>query len=181
MKRLLVVVDYQKDFVDGPLGFPGAERLLPRIDRLIEEFEKAGDDVVFTRDVHHDNYLHTEEGRNLPVPHCLSGTEGAKFYGDIEERALAHPVFEKETFPCLALADYLRKENYREIVLCGLDSSMCVLSNAIIAKAADADAHIVVDLSASDCGDAAAKEAALIALKRLEVEIRDTETTRGII
>lgn len=173
MKHLLIVVDYQNDFVKGSLGFPGAETYYHRILNLIHEFEERGDDVVFTRDSHDAAYLHTEEGRNLPIPHCLQGTDGLKFYGEIENISKSHLVFEKETFPSLSLGDWLNKRDYEEIVLCGLDLSICVLANAVMAKAGCPNAHIVVDLSASGCGDEQAKETAISALKRLEVEVRD--------
>jgi len=173
VKRLLIVVDYQNDFVKGSLGFAGADAYYDRILSLLDSFETAGDEIVFTRDLHQENYLHTEEGRNLPLLHCQSGTDGAKFYGDLENRSRNYRVFEKETFPSLALGEYLQKRDYETIVLCGLDLSMCVLSNAIIAKAACPNAHIVVDVSASGCGDSDAREVALKELKRLQIECRD--------
>jgi nicotinamidase-related amidase len=173
MKRLLVVVDYQNDFVIGSLGFPEASQYYDRILTLMDSFKTSGDEVVFTRDLHHDNYLHTEEGRNLPVLHCQAGTDGAKFYGDLENRSGNCKVFEKETFPSLALGDYLQKNDYDAIIFCGLDLSMCVLSNAVIAKAACPNAHIIVDISASGSGDPEAAEVALKELKRLQIECRD--------
>ncbi|MCI2111523.1 MAG: cysteine hydrolase [Bacilli bacterium] len=181
MKRLLVVVDFQNDFVDGPLGFPKAASFYPRVKELISEFEDSRDEVVFTRDVREDDYLHTEEGRNLPIPHCLRGTPGARFYGDLEEMASAHRVFEKGTFGSEALLDYLKKGAYREIVLCGLDLSICVIANAIIAKTAAPNAHIVVDLSASGSGDREAEGHAIAALRRLEIETIDGTSKKGII
>lgn len=181
MKRLLVVVDYQNDFVVGPLGFPEASSYLPRIHELISEYEKAGDEVVFTRDVHDENYLHTEEGRNLPIPHCLRGSEGALFYGDLETIAQRHPVFEKETFPSDALLVYVKKGSYRQILLCGVDLAICVLSNAVICKAAAPDAHIVVDLLASGTGDPLAKECAVAELHKLEIETTEEHNKEGLI
>ena len=76
MKKLLIVVDYQKDFVDGSLGFPGAERLARPIQEKIEAYRAAGDEVVFTMDTHGENYAQTQEGRNLPVPHCMEESDG---------------------------------------------------------------------------------------------------------
>jgi len=173
MKRLLIVVDYQNDFVQGTLGFPGATSYYDRILALVDSFETSGDEIVFTRDLHEDNYLHTEEGRNLPVLHCMKGTDGAKFYGDLEARIRNHKVFEKETFPSLKLGDYLEGKDLDAIILCGLDLSICVLSNAVVAKAACPNAHIVVDVSASGCGDPEATKTAIAELGRLEIECRD--------
>jgi len=173
MKRLLIVVDYQNDFVKGSLGFPGADCYYDRILSLLNSFDASGDEVVFTRDLHEDNYLHTEEGRNLPILHAQAGTDGAKFYGDLENRSRNYRVFEKETFPSLALGEYLQKNKYETIILCGVDLSMCVLSNAVIAKSACPNAHIIVDVSASGSGDPEAQEVALKELKRLQIECRD--------
>jgi nicotinamidase/pyrazinamidase len=173
MKRLLIVVDYQNDFVQGSLGFPKATSYYDRILALMDSFEASGDDIVFTRDLHEENYLHTEEGRNLPVLHCQKGTDGAKFYGDLENRSRNYKVFEKETFPSLALGKYLEGKDYSTIVLCGLDLAICVLSNAVVAKAACPNAHIVVDVSASGSGDEEAQKTAIAELKSLEIEPRD--------
>jgi nicotinamidase/pyrazinamidase len=173
MKRLLVVVDFQNDFVTGSLGFPEAPALYHRILALIKEFQNANDDVVFTRDVHDGDYLHQEEGRNLPVLHCLRGSDGAKFYGDLENLSRNCMVFEKNTFPSLELSKWIERRSYDTIVLCGVDLSICVLANAIMAKAACPNAHIVVDLSASDSGDKDAKTVAIKALERAQVEVRD--------
>jgi nicotinamidase/pyrazinamidase len=173
MNRLLIVVDYQNDFVQGSLGFPEARSYYDRILSSIDAFSASGDEVVFTRDLHDENYLHTEEGRNLPVLHCQRGTDGAKFYGDLENRSRNCKVFEKDTFPSLALGEYLSKRNYDTIVLCGLDLSICVLANAVMAKSACPDAHIIVDVSASGTGDSEAQVVALKELKRLQIECRD--------
>ena len=81
MKQLLLVVDYQKDFVDGALGFAGAETLDGPIAEKIAAYHAAGDDVAFTLDTHQENYLDTQEGRKLPVPHCLMNSEGWQLYG----------------------------------------------------------------------------------------------------
>lgn len=81
MKRLLIVVDYQNDFVDGSLGFPGAELLEEPIAAKIEEYRSAADVIAFTFDTHRCDYLETQEGRNLPVEHCIEGAPGHALYG----------------------------------------------------------------------------------------------------
>ena len=85
MKRLLIVVDYQNDFVDGSLGFPGAELLEEPIAAKIEEYRSAADVIAFTFDTHRCDYLETQEGRNLPVEHCIEGAPGHALYGRIAE------------------------------------------------------------------------------------------------
>ena len=92
-KKMLVVVDYQNDFVDGALGFPGAEKLDHGIAQKIKEFAERGDHVVVTLDTHYDNYLDTREGKALPVPHCIEGTHGV--LGDKEVPMFKDPITDK--------------------------------------------------------------------------------------
>ena len=109
MKRLLIVVDYQNDFVDGSLGFPGAELLEEPIAAKIEEYRSAADVIAFTFDTHRCDYLETQEGRNLPVEHCIEGAPGHALYGRIAE--LIRPtdeVFEKPSFGSADLFEWLR-------------------------------------------------------------------------
>jgi nicotinamidase/pyrazinamidase len=182
MKKLLVVVDYQNDFVSGSLAFPSSSAYEPRIASLIGEFVSGCDDVAFTRDVHDEGYLHTEEGRHLPVIHCQKGTDGALFYGGIENISSSYPVFEKDTFGSAKLFDYIRGKSYGEIVLVGLDLSICVFANAVLAKSAAPDARIVVDISASGSGDAEAEHHAIEAMKRLQIDVRDlSKDTKGLL
>ena len=138
MKKLLVVVDYQNDFVDGALGFEGAEDIEDEIVKLIDEFEKNNDFVVFTLDTHEKDYLSTTEGRNLPVEHCIKGTEGWMVRERLQDYMKRHPVFEKHTFGSIDLGNYIKGLNVllEEVYLVGLVSNICVISNAIIAKAA---------------------------------------------
>ncbi|MGI6644752.1 MAG: cysteine hydrolase family protein [Bacilli bacterium] len=171
MKRLLIVVDYQNDFVDGALGFEGADRLYPFILEKIEEYRKD-DTVVFTRDTHFDNYLNTEEGRNLPIPHCIKNTKGWRFYKALEEISKDFLVFEKSTFGSYKLFDYLRKNEFDEIELVGLVSSICVISNAIIAKTALPNAHVIVNRLGTSSFDKDVHEKSLEVMKNLHVEIR---------
>ena len=146
MKSLLLVIDYQNDFVDGALGFPGAERLDGPIAAKISAYRSAGDTVAFTLDTHGENYLQTLEGRNLPVPHCLRGTPGWMLYGETgKARRPEDPVIEKPAFPSLELGTWLREKGYDRVELVGLVSYICVLSNAVVAKAALPEAAIVVD------------------------------------
>ena len=138
MKKLLVVVDYQNDFVDGALGFDGADAIEDEIVKLIDEFEKNNDYVVFTLDTHERDYLNTTEGQNLPVEHCIKGTDGWQVRPILEDYMKRHPVFEKHTFGSIDLGNYIKGLNVilDEVYLVGLVSNICVISNAIIAKAA---------------------------------------------
>ena len=148
MKKILVVVDYQKDFVNGSLGFDKAVTLEKGIYQKIKQYKQNSDEVVFTFDTHDDNYLQTQEGRNLPVPHCLRNTEGWDLYGKIADLCdETSKRFKKITFGSLELADYLTNKDYVSVELIGVVSNICVISNAIIAKAALPEAEIIVDAS----------------------------------
>ena len=138
MKKLLVVVDYQNDFVDGALGFDGADAIEDEIVKLIDKFEENNDYVAFTLDTHESDYLQTTEGRNLPVEHCIKGTEGWQVRDRLKEYLTRHPVFEKHTFGSINLGNYIQGLNVLidEVYLVGLVSNICVISNAIIAKSA---------------------------------------------
>lgn len=182
MKRLLIVIDYQKDFVDGALGFEGAELLDAPIARKIDEYREAGDSVWFTLDTHHKDYLETQEGRKLPIPHCLEGSEGHELYGEVAERLQeSDTVFLKPTFGSTALFERLAKQQciadglgvlpYRSIELVGLVSNMCVLSNAVIARTACPDTPIIVDAACTAAPDPATNEKALDILEGLQIEV----------
>lgn len=146
MKKLLIVVDYQKDFVDGALGFAGAETLDHAIAEKIRQYHAEGQDVLFTLDTHRENYAETQEGRRLPIPHCIKGTEGHALYGETARaRAESDTVLEKPTFPSLELGNWLSGKDYDQIELVGLVSYICVISNAVVAKAALPEAEIILD------------------------------------
>ncbi len=152
MKRLLVVVDYQVDFVTGALGFAGAEKMDHPIARRIEAIRAAGGDVVFTFDTHSAQYDKTQEGRKLPVPHCLKNSPGWELYGATGmARKPFDRCFEKPAFGSLEFANWLHGQAYTHIEFVGLVSNICVISNAVLAKAALPEAEIAVNstLSAS--------------------------------
>ena len=172
MAKLLVVVDYQIDFVDGALGFKGAEKIAPSIASLIKEFRKNNDDVVFTFDTHDADYLNTTEGKYLPVPHCLKGSKGWGLYPEIASLLGDAKIFEKPGFGSKELGHYIEEHSYDEIYLCGLVSDMCVFSNAIIAKSsASPYARIKVVRDATSSFDLEMQEKAFDVLKHLHIEI----------
>lgn len=177
MKKLLLVVDYQKDFVDGALGFPGAEKLDGPIAEKIAAYRSAGDDVAFTLDTHQETYLDTQEGRKLPVPHCLMNTEGWQLYGKTGQALdkSRDTVICKPTFPSLWLGDWLKGQDYDRIELVGLVSYMCVLSNAIVAKAALPEAELVVDASCTAGPDPRLHANALELMETLQITVVNRE------
>lgn len=172
MKKLLIVVDYQVDFVDGALGFAGAEGLDGPIAARIAEYRAAGDDVVFTYDTHGNNYASTQEGRKLPVPHCIAGSAGWELYGETGRSASPDDLrFRKPTFPSLELAEWLKGRAYRQVELCGLVSHICVLSNAVMVKAALPETEVVVDAALTASYDPALHEKALDVLEGLQITV----------
>jgi len=173
MKKLLVVVDCQKDFIDGALGFEGADKIIPGIIARIGEYKSAGDEVVYTLDTHTEDYMNTQEGRNLPVPHCIKDSEGFALDSVLAPHLEDCRAFEKPTFGSMDLADYIRSNasEYSEIELCGLVSNICVISNAVIAKAAAPEAEIVVDSKLTASFDPALHDAALAVLGGIQVRV----------
>lgn len=172
MARLLVVVDYQNDFVDGILGFAGAEKIAPRIASLINEFRSNGDEVVFTFDTHNADYMKTTEGQYLPAPHCLKGTAGWELYPEIAPLLKDSKTFEKPSFGSNELGHYIENHQFDEIYLCGLVSDICVFSNAIIAKSfASPYCKIKVVRDATSSFDLEMQEKSFDVLKHLHIEI----------
>ncbi|WP_139651000.1 cysteine hydrolase family protein [Raoultibacter phocaeensis] len=182
MKKLLIVVDYQNDFVDGTLGFPGAELLEERIAAKIDEYREAGNDICFTLDMHGKSYLDTLEGTNLPVEHCIEGTPGSDLYGSIAERVGACDlVFEKPTFGSKELfyrlagiqkaADEVGTKPFASIELVGLVSNICVIANAVLAKTACPEVPIIVDASCTDSFDRALQDKAFDVMEGLQIQV----------
>lgn len=134
MKKCLVVIDMQNDFIDGSLGSNDAIKIVPHVKERIEKAIASGEDVFFTKDTHHENYLDTKEGRFLPVKHCIEGTGGHDINKELQEYAKkAKKVFIKNTFGYKDLPNYLSE--YDEITFVGLCTDICVVSNVLLVKA----------------------------------------------
>ncbi len=167
--RLLVIADYQVDFVDGSLGFPGADKLENKICDSVKDY----DAYVMTLDTHDKSYLNTVEGRYLPVEHCISGTKGHELYGKVKELEKgALKIFTKNTFPSLDLANWLKDNPYDEIDLCGLVSNICVISNAIMVKSALPNAKIRILKDLTDSFDKVLEQKAFDVLRGLHIEVK---------
>ena len=136
MKNVLIVIDMQKDFVDGSLGTKEALGISEKLTDYVKSFDG---DIIFTRDTHAENYMQTSEGKNLPVPHCIKGTPGHELYGDLKELSRSRTVIDKPTFGSRVLAQMLYDENSKEkiekITLIGVCTDICVISNALCIKA----------------------------------------------
>ena len=168
--RYLIVVDMQKDFVDGALGSKEAAAIVPAVLRRIEKAADAGEQVIFTRDTHQADYLSTQEGRNLPVEHCIEGTEGWQIIPELRESAEKATVIDKPTFGSRELGEYLAEENEREaigqITLIGLCTDICVISNAMLLKAFLPEVPLVVE---ADCCAGVTPDSHRQALEALKV------------
>jgi len=144
MKKILVVVDMQNDFIDGALGTAEAVAIVPKVAEKIKNFDGT---VLYTRDTHEENYMETQEGRNLPVPHCIRGTEGWQIRTELQQAGAE--VVDKPTFGSRALAEKLvemnREEAIESITLIGLCTDICVISNAFVIKAFLPETPIFVD------------------------------------
>ena len=171
MKKLFIVVDYQNDFVTGSLGFPEARLLEEPICRKIRTYQSSDDDVVYTLDTHDNNYLQTTEGRALPIVHCVKNTNGWKLYGKTAELLKDCRRFEKPCFGCLDLVPFLQNHQYGSVELCGLASNICVLSNAVIVKAALPEAAVSVDAECTSCTDSQQNEEALRCMEGLQIRV----------
>jgi nicotinamidase/pyrazinamidase len=174
MKKCLIVVDFKNDFIDGALGFEGADSIKELIIKKIRQYKEEEMDVIYTLDTHHDDYLDTEEGKNLPVVHCVAGTKGHRINIDVEKLIEDNDKqFVKNAFPSLELGNYLKTKNYNVVELCGLVSNICVVSNAVIAKSALPNAHIIVDSLATKSFDPVLHEKALDVLEGLHIEVKN--------
>lgn len=174
MTKLLIVVDYQVDFVEGTLGFPLAKELDTRIAARIKQYREAGHEVIFTLDTHTSDYENTLEGENLPIPHCLKGSPGWELYGKVKEAVLPTDfMIEKPAFGSAALFDWIRTrcDRYESVELAGLVSNICVVSNAILVKTACPELPVVVDANLTACMDPDDHAAALRILRSVQVEV----------
>lgn len=167
--KYLIVVDMQVDFINGSLGSKDAESI---VNNVVEKVKNFKGKIIFTRDTHHENYLKTQEGRKLPVPHCIKGTRGHEICDEL--KPYVNTVIDKLTFGSVDLPLIIKEDNeeVEEIELVGLCTDICVISNAMILKANFTEAKVIVD---SSCCAGVSKEShqiALDAMKAVQIEIK---------
>ena len=171
MQNVLVVVDMQNDFIDMALGTKEALEIVPKVRRKIEEFDGI---VLFTRDTHENWYMETQEGKHLPVPHCIRGTEGWEIREELDELRKTDPI-DKDTFGSTDLAEELVAMNEEEeigsITLVGLCTDICVVSNALLLKANFPEATFKVDPRCCAGVTRTSHEAALETMRMCHIEI----------
>ena len=148
MRRILVVIDMQNDFIDGALGTAEAVAIVPKVVEKIGQYDPWN--IYLTRDTHYENYLETQEGRNLPVEHCIKDTDGWQLRAEVAEAAKGATIIDKPTFGSVELAGKLMVELAQEALeleVVGLCTDICVVSNALLLKAAMPEVPITVDAS----------------------------------
>ena len=171
MQKILIVVDMQNDFIDGALGTKEAVSIVPKVEEKIRSFEGK---VLFTRDTHEENYMQTQEGRLLPVPHCIKGSDGWQIRPELEALRKGAAI-DKPTFGSTALGQLLKEENetnpIEEITLTGLCTDICVISNALLIKAFLPETPIKVDASCCAGVTPQSHSNALSAMKSCQIEV----------
>lgn len=168
--QVLVVVDMQKDFIDGALGTKEAVNIVSKVEEKIKSFPG---EIIFTRDTHFDDYIMTQEGKKLPVPHCIQGTDGWQIEERLEKlRTPDMKVFDKQTFGSVKLAEYLKeKKGLESVTLIGLCTDICVISNALLIKAFLPKVRVAVDEKCCAGVTVQSHNNALEAMKMCQVEI----------
>ena len=177
--KVLVVVDMQKDFVDGALGSPEAQAIVPNVAEKVKQYSEMENGlVVYTRDTHFSDYMYTREGRYLPVPHCIFETEGWEIIPEVLVDQVTVVIFNKETFGYSAIAEEIAyivngemDQEIDSIEVCGLCTDICVISNALILKANFPDVPFVVDSSCCAGVTPEKHEAALEVMRSCQIDV----------
>lgn len=166
--KYLIVVDMQVDFITGSLGSELATAIVPNVVEKVKNFDGK---VIFTRDTHFEDYMNTQEGKNLPVTHCIKGSEGWQICKELIP--YVETVVDKLTFGSIELPEVIKSfgEPIEKIELCGLCTDICVISNAIVLKAAFPETPITVDSSCSAGVTVESHNNALNAMKSVQIEI----------
>lgn len=168
MGKILVVVDMQNDFIDGALGTSEAVAIVPYVKKVIENFDGK---VYFTRDTHFENYMETQEGSNLPVPHCIKDTDGWQIRAELDGLRKTEPI-DKLTFGSKELVEVLaREENIESVTFIGLCTDICVISNAMVVKAFYPELQLIVDAKACAGVTPESHKRALEAMKVCQIKV----------
>lgn len=171
MRELLVVVDMQTDFVNGALGTKEAQNIVENVVSKVKFAKKCGKDIIFTMDTHQENYLETQEGKKLPVAHCIKGSKGWEIIPELQELTKDCMMVEKPSFGSTQLAHIAARGQYEKIELVGLCTDICVISNAMILKSSLPEAEISVDANCCAGVSPESHRNALEAMKMCQIEI----------
>ena len=180
MSKILVVVDMQKDFVDGALGSEQAQAIVTNVKAKINEYDQCGKMIIFTRDTHHENYLKTQEGKYLPVPHCLYKTNGWQIFDELDKNLNNCIYIDKGTFgyPGWVESGKITEET-KEIELIGLCTDICVVTNALLFKTYFPEVKVTVDASCCAGVTEESHKAALLTMRTCQVDVINDEMSGG--
>lgn len=167
MKKVLIVIDMQNDFIDAALGTKEAQAIVPNVKKKIEEYKARGDKVFFTRDTHFENYLKTNEGKHLPVEHCVKNTYGWQISDKLDTESCT--IIDKTTFGYRNWWEW--DFGADEIELCGLCTDICVVSNALILKAQYPEIDITIDANCCAGVTPESHKAALTTMKMCQINV----------
>lgn len=170
-KKVLIVIDMQNDFITGTLANTEGQKIVPKIAELIKNFDG---DIIATRDTHTENYMNTQEGRRLPVPHCIKNTDGWNIVPEIQAALDARgdiTYIDKQTFGDIGLGEIVGRKLYDTVELVGVCTDICVISNAMVIKACALETNVVVrkDLCAGVTPET--HETALAAMAACQIDI----------
>lgn len=173
-KKILIVIDMQNDFVTGSLGTKEAVQIVNNVKNKILSYDK--DNVYATRDTHYDNYMSTQEGKNLPVEHCIIGTEGHDIVNDLKPLINENNIFDKPTFGSVELVKkvkeiYDKNNGEIEVEICGLCTDICVISNALMLKAFMPELKISLDEKCTAGVTEELKNDAIATMKSCQIQI----------
>ncbi len=165
MKKTLIVVDMQNDFIDMALGTKEAVAIVPQVKAKIAQYVANGDEIIFTRDTHGENYLDTPEGKKLPVPHCIRGTKGWEIADGLYVGGCR--IIDKPNFGW----PHWNEETLEDVELIGLCTDICVVSNALIIKATFPEAQVKVDAACCAGVTPESHNAALVTMKMCQIDV----------
>lgn len=169
MNKYLIVIDVQNDFVDGALGTKEAVAIIPKVKEKIAEYKNSGNKIIFTRDTHNTDYLQTNEGKHLPVEHCIINTDGWQIFDSLDINGAE--IIDKPSFGYLDWKKHITDNDDLSIELIGLCTDICVVSNALILKAIFPEANVTVDASCCAGVTPETHNSALETMKMCQVNI----------
>ena len=173
MKKILIVIDMQNDFISGSLGSKEAQAIVSNVKQKIKEYEYDGDEIIFTRDTHTSQYLQTLEGSYLPVKHCIEGTPGWLICDELNN-GVGYPVINKYTFGFDGWIHHdFEERGFDEIEIVGLCTDICVVSNALMLRALFPNLRIRVDAACCAGTSVEAHNAALTVMKSCQIEVHN--------
>ncbi len=167
MRKTLIVIDMQNDFIDGSLGTKEAQNIVPDVAKKIKEYKENGDSVIFTRDTHPNNYLETYEGKHLPIVHCVKDTIGWQISDKLDFNIEKDIIIDKPTFGWTHWDDF----DFTEVEVCGLCTDICVVSNVLMIRANYPNIDITVDASCCAGVTPETHKAALETMKMCQINV----------